>query len=135
MLSENSERHCRRSICRRDVRGGASVYRKTVYENSDHPPCRSGIRAMDVPPCKNSLWVNIRFASPRPMHPNTRRDVALASRRYRGPATASAPVIVVGNELKRKARVSRLCVMHSPEYWCARLTSRRATPYIDKLRV
>ena len=25
------------------------VYRKKVYESSDHPPCRSGIRAMDEP--------------------------------------------------------------------------------------
>jgi hypothetical protein len=36
-------------ICRRDVCSGPFVYRKKVYENSDHPPCRSGIRAMDEP--------------------------------------------------------------------------------------
>ena len=37
-------------FCRRDAPGGASVYRKNVYENSDNQPCFSGIRAMDEPP-------------------------------------------------------------------------------------
>ena len=34
-------------VHRRDVCSGPFVYREKDYENSDHPPCRSGIRAMD----------------------------------------------------------------------------------------